>query len=87
MSTERCDKTDFYKSDCSHCRGLDPSPSEIRLKGSTGAFDMIGPDDNEKWFEATHYGECDVCFKRIKPGDRIKWAKKSYPGARVCCKE
>jgi hypothetical protein len=41
---------------------------------------------DDRWFEATHPGECNVCFKRIKPGDRIRWDS-DYPGARACCDE
>lgn len=59
---------------CSHCRGLDPTPSEMRMPVR----------DDGRWFEATHPGECDRCFKRIRIGQLIKWGE-SYPGARECC--
>ena len=85
---ERCDKTDLLKPDCSHCRGMDPSPNvarkmEARQEGGVEGA-LVHEVDDDKWFIATHYGECDNCFKKIKPGDRIKWGD-GYPGARVCC--
>lgn len=89
MTDAYCPKDDsMLREYCSHCRGLDPSPNKARSmdKRHDGGVEaaLVHDLDESKWFEATHHGECNQCFKKIKPGDRIRWDS-DYPGARACC--
>lgn len=85
----RCERSELLTDDCSHCRGLDPTPAVARrmhdrdIDHGHGVEAALVHDVVGGTFLALYNGKCAGCGERFKRGTLVTWGDK--PGELLCC--